>query len=79
MSRCLVIYIYIYICCICICVVHVCIYGYSSIPLTLVLIGKDSGLSTLCHSCGFACQQRVLKRFPGHGHIYIHDKFTKIN
>ena len=33
---------------------------YGSIPLTLGLIGKDSGLSTLCHSCRFACQQRVL-------------------
>ena len=21
-------------------------------------------LSTLCHSCGFTCQQRALKRFP---------------
>ena len=24
----------------------------------------DGGLSTLCLSCGFACQQRVLKTFP---------------
>ena len=29
-------------------------------------------LSTLCHSCRFACQQRVLKTFPGHG--YLHSK-----
>ena len=36
---------------------------YGSIPLALGLIGRDGGLSTLCHSCGFACQQRVLKRF----------------
>ena len=30
---------------------------YGSIPLTLVLIGRDVDLSTLCHSCGltFAC------------------------
>ena len=34
-----------------------------SIPLTLGLTGRDGGLSTLCHSCGFACQQRVLKNF----------------
>ena len=43
-----------------------------SIPLTLGLIGMDGGLSTLCHSCGFACQQRVLKTFPGSG--YLHSK-----
>ena len=24
-------------------------------------IERDSGLSNLCHSCGFVCQQRVLK------------------
>ena len=35
---------------------------YGSIPLALGLIGRDGGLSTLYHSCGFACQQRVLKR-----------------
>ena len=38
---------------------------YGSIPLALGLIGRDGALSTLCHSCGFACQQRVLKTFPG--------------
>ena len=37
---------------------------YGSMPLALGLIGRDGGLSTLCHSCGFACQQRVLKTFP---------------
>ena len=31
-------------------------------PLTLRLIGRVGGLSTLCHSYGFTCQQRV-KRF----------------
>ena len=31
------------------------------------LIGRDGGVSTLCHSCGFACQQRVLKTLPGPG------------
>ena len=45
---------------------------YGSIPLALRLIGKDGGLNTLCHSCGFACQQRVLKTFPGPG--YLHSK-----
>ena len=36
---------------------------YGSIPLTLGLIGRDGGVSTLYHSCGFACQQRVLKTY----------------
>ena len=46
---------------------------YGSIPLTLGLIGRDGGLSTLCHSCGFACQQRVLKTFPGPGYLHSED------
>ena len=46
---------------------------YSSILLNLGLIGRDDGLSTLCHSCGFACQQRVLKTFPGPGYILSKD------
>ena len=43
--------------------------SYDSIPLTLLLIGKDCGLSTLCHIRGFGCQQRVLKSFPGPGYL----------
>ena len=39
----------------------------------LMAIGKDGGLSTLCHSCGFACQQRVLKTFPGPGYLCSKD------
>ena len=46
---------------------------HSSIPLTLGLIGKDGGLSTLCHSCGFACQQGLLKTFPGTGYLRFKD------
>ena len=42
---------------------------YSTIPLALVLIGKDGGLSTVCHSCRFTCQQRVLKTFPDPGYL----------
>ena len=42
---------------------------YSSIPLTLGLIGGLGGLSTLSDSCGFACQQRVSKTFPGLGYL----------
>ena len=46
---------------------------YGPIPLTLRLIGRDGGLSTLCHSCGFSCQQRVLKTFPGPGYLDSED------
>ena len=46
---------------------------YGSIPLALGLIGRDGGLSTLCHSRGFACQQRVLKMFPGPGYLHSED------
>ena len=46
---------------------------YGSIPLTLVLIGRDGGLSTLCHSCRFTSQQRVLKTFPGPGFLRSED------
>ena len=38
-----------------------------------VYIYIDGGLSTLCHSCGFACQQRVLKTFPGPGYLRSED------
>ena len=44
-----------------------------SIPLTLGLIGRDGGLNTLCHSCGFACQQRVLNTLPGPGYLHSED------
>ena len=46
---------------------------YGSIPLGLGLIVNDGGLSTLCHSGGFACQQRVLKTFPGPGYLLSED------
>ena len=46
---------------------------YGSITLALGLRGRDGGLSTLCHSCGFACQQRVLKTFPGPGYLRSED------
>ena len=46
---------------------------YGSIPLAFWLIGRDGGLSALCHSCRFACQQRVLKTFPGPGYLCSED------
>ena len=44
---------------------------YGSVPLTLALILRDGGLNTLCHSCGFACQQRVLKTFYFRGYLSV--------
>ena len=46
---------------------------YDSIPMALGLIGRDDGLRTLCHSCGFACQQRVLKKFPDRDCLHSED------
>ena len=45
---------------------------HSSIPSALGLIGRDGGLSPLCHTCGFVCPQSALKTFHSHG--YIHSK-----
>ena len=36
----------------------------------LMVIRMDDGLSTLCHSCGFSCQQRVQKTSPGPGYLH---------
>ena len=39
-----------------------------------MLIGTDDGrLSTLCHSCGFCCQERMLKTFPSPGFLCFED------
>ena len=46
---------------------------YGSIPLTLGLIGRDGGLSTLCLSCEFTCQRRVLKTFSDPGYLRSED------
>ena len=46
---------------------------YGSTPGASGLIGRDRGLSTLCHSCRFDCQQRVLKTFPGPGYLHSVD------
>ena len=46
---------------------------YGSIPLAVRLIGRDGALSTLRHSCGFTCQQRALKKFPGLGYLCSED------
>ena len=48
---------------VCLCITISSCYG--SVCLVLVLIGRNGGLGTLCHSCGFACRERMLKTFPG--------------
>ena len=47
---------------------------YGSLPLVLGLIRRDGGLSTLCHNCGFPCQQRMLKTFPDPGYLRFEDR-----
>ena len=47
---------------------------YWSITLTLGLIWRDGGWSTLDHSCGFACQQRMLKMFPDIAYLSSKDE-----
>ena len=48
--------------------------GSIPIPLTLMLVGRDGGCSILCHSCRFACRQRVLKTCPGPGYLRCEDR-----
>ena len=50
-------------------------YGWIRLTLdfSLGLIGRDGGLGTLCHNYRFACQQRVLKTFPGPGYLHCKD------
>ena len=47
---------------------------YGSIPLALGLIVRDGGWSTVCHSWGFACQQRDIKTFPDPGYLHSKDR-----
>ena len=42
----------------------------------LMAIERDGGLSTLRHSFGFACQQRVLKTFPDLGYLHSEDEIV---
>ena len=51
---------------------------YGSISLGLGLIVRDGGLSTLCDSCGFPCQQRVLKTFRGPGYFHTEDGVVRL-
>ena len=42
-------------------------------PFDLRIDTERGGLSTLCHGCGFASQQRVLKTFPSPGYLRSED------
>ena len=42
---------------------------YNSIPLALMFVERDGGLSTLYYSCWFAYQKKLLKTFPGIGYL----------
>ena len=46
---------------------------FVDICISYLLIIRDCGLSTLCHSCRFACQQRLIKTFPGSGCLHSED------
>ena len=47
---------------------------YGSIILSFGLIVRDSRLTILCWTCGFACQQSLLKTFPGPGYLHTDDR-----
>ena len=53
---------------------HFILLWLNPFDLSLGLIGKDGGLSTLCHSCGFSCQQSVLKTYPDPGYLHLKDE-----
>ena len=61
------------------------LYIYSSLfdlPMAqcqyLIVTGRDGGLSTLCHSCRFACQHRVLQILPGTGYFQSKDGVVRL-
>ena len=54
-------------CVIYVCNMYVCMYVWY---IHISSYGDwDKDLSTLCHSCWFACQQSVLKTFPVPGYL----------
>ena len=52
---------------------HFILLRLNPFDVSLGLIGGDSGLSTLCHSCGFACQHSVVKTVPSRGYLHSED------
>ena len=57
---------------------HLILVQLNPFDLSLGLIGRDGGLSTLCHSCGFPCQQRVLKTFPDPVYLNFKDEVVRL-
>ena len=53
---------------------HFILVRFSRFDISLVLIGKDGGLSTLSHSVRFPCHKKVLKTFSGSGYLYSKDE-----
>ena len=49
---------------------HFILLRLNPFDLSLELTKRDGGLSTLCQSCGFACEQSELKIFPGPGYLF---------
>ena len=43
-------------------------------PFDLRVIGRGGGLSTLCHNCGFSCQNGVLKTVPNSSYLHSEDE-----
>ena len=64
-------YIYMYICRYIYVYMYVCMYIY-------IYIYIYGGLSALCHTRGFHCQQRVLKTFPGPGYLRSKDGVVRL-
>ena len=56
-----------------VCIWLIILSSYDSIPLSLVLIERDGGLSTMCHNCWFHYQQRLLKKFCSLGYLCSED------
>ena len=67
------IYIYIYIIYIYIYITGTFLHLAHHFILIRLRLERDGGSSTLCYSSGFACQQRVLKTFPGPGYLRSED------
>ena len=52
--------------------------SFGSMSLTLRLIDRNDSLNFLCHGCGFACQQGVLKTFPFSVYLYFEDAVFRL-
>ena len=57
---------------------HFILLRHNPFDLNLGLIKRDGGLSTMCHSYGLTCQQRVLKTFPSPGYLHSKDGVVRL-